>query len=68
MKTGERGMTTNLVPHHIFIRHEYEWQALREAAERLDKTGGRKSPSPHVLHGAKTGPQRQDGASSINIK
>ena len=25
-------MTINLVPRDIFIQHEYEWQAVREAA------------------------------------
>lgn len=55
-------MTTNLVPHHIFIRHEYEWQALREAAERLEKAEGRETPSRH-LHGGKVNPPRQDSVS-----
>ncbi|WP_454851677.1 hypothetical protein [Rhizobium binxianense] len=61
-------MTTNLVPHHIFIRHEYEWQALREAAERLEKADRRETTSQHFLHGGKIKPPRQDDTSAIRIK
>jgi len=38
-------MTINLVPRDIFIQHEYEWQAVREAAERRIDIGKREAPS-----------------------
>ncbi|MBB3658177.1 hypothetical protein FHX15_003419 [Rhizobium sp. BK650] len=38
-------MTTNLVPRDIFIQHEYEWQAVRDAAERRIEIGKREMPS-----------------------
>ncbi|MBB3464019.1 hypothetical protein [Rhizobium sp. BK377] len=38
-------MTINLVPRDIFIQHEYEWQAVREAAERRIDIGKRETPS-----------------------
>ncbi|MBB3595441.1 hypothetical protein FHX08_005853 [Rhizobium sp. BK529] len=41
-------MTINLVPRDIFIRHEYEWQAVRDAAERRIDIGKREMPSPPV--------------------
>jgi hypothetical protein len=44
-KTGEIRMTINLVPRDIFIQHEYEWQAVREAAERRIDIGKRETPS-----------------------
>jgi hypothetical protein len=37
-------MTINLVPRDIFIQHEYEWQAVREAAERRIDIGKRETP------------------------
>ena len=37
-------MTINLVPRDIFIQHEYEWQAVREAAERRTGIGKRETP------------------------
>lgn len=44
-KTGEIRMTINLVPRDIFIQHEYEWQAVREAAERRIDIGKGETPS-----------------------
>jgi len=38
-------MTINLVPRDIFIQHEYEWQAVRDAAERRIDIGKREMPS-----------------------
>jgi hypothetical protein len=38
-------MTINLVPRDIFIQHENEWQAVREAAERRIDVGKRQTPS-----------------------
>ncbi len=38
-------MTINLVPRDIFIQHEHEWQAVREAAERRIDIGRRETPS-----------------------
>lgn len=38
-------MTINLVPRDIFIQHEYEWQAVREAAERRIDIGKLETPS-----------------------
>jgi hypothetical protein len=40
-------MTTNFVPRDIFIRHEYEWQAVREAADgRIDLSDSERPFSP----------------------
>jgi hypothetical protein len=41
-------MTINLVPRDIFIQHEYEWQAVRDAAERRIGIGKRETPSMAV--------------------
>lgn len=41
-------MTINLVPRDIFIQHEYEWQAVRDAAERRIDVGKRERPSAPV--------------------
>ena len=38
-------MTINLVPRDIFIQHEYEWQVVRDAAERRIDIGKRERPS-----------------------
>lgn len=35
-------MTINFVPREIFIRHENEWQAIREAAD--ERIGKRQKP------------------------
>ncbi|TBY07093.1 hypothetical protein [Rhizobium laguerreae] len=34
-------MTINFVPREIFIRHENEWQAVREAADERINSGKR---------------------------
>ncbi|ARM89961.1 hypothetical protein RHEC894_CH03707 [Rhizobium sp. CIAT894] len=36
LKQGEEHMTVNFVPRDLFIQHENEWKALREAGERID--------------------------------
>ncbi|MFC5756185.1 hypothetical protein [Rhizobium sp. GCM10022189] len=38
-------MTINLVPRDIFVRHEHEWQAVRDAAERRIDVGKREKPT-----------------------
>ncbi|MBP2443738.1 hypothetical protein [Rhizobium leguminosarum] len=37
-------MTINFVPREIFIRHENEWQAVREAADERINIGRRQKP------------------------
>ncbi|MBA1344726.1 MULTISPECIES: hypothetical protein [Rhizobium] len=37
-------MTINFVPREIFIRHENEWQAIREAADERVDIGKRQKP------------------------
>ena len=37
-------MTINFVPREIFIRHENEWQAVREAADERINIGKRQKP------------------------
>jgi hypothetical protein len=37
-------MTINFVPREIFIRHENEWQAVREAADERINIGKRQEP------------------------
>ncbi|MBY5322082.1 MULTISPECIES: hypothetical protein [Rhizobium] len=37
-------MTINFVPREIFIRHENEWQAVREAADERIDIGKRQKP------------------------
>lgn len=37
-------MTINFVSREIFIRHEKEWQAIREAAEERIHIGKRQKP------------------------
>lgn len=44
LKQGEKHMTINFVPHEIFIRHEKEWQAIREAADERIQIGKRQKP------------------------
>ncbi|ANM12256.1 MULTISPECIES: hypothetical protein [Rhizobium] len=52
-------MTINFVPREIFIRHENEWQAAREAAdERIDIGKGQKPLAPSI--GAKASVGKSD--------
>lgn len=44
LKQGEKHMTMNFVPREIFIRHENEWQAVREAADERIDIGKRQKP------------------------
>ncbi|MBY3332344.1 hypothetical protein HFN98_17155 [Rhizobium laguerreae] len=37
-------MTINFVPREIFIRHENEWQAVREAADERINIGKHQKP------------------------
>lgn len=37
-------MTVNFVPRDIFIRHENEWKAVREAADERIDIGKRQRP------------------------
>ncbi len=37
-------MTTGFVPNDIFLKHENEWQALREAADDRIDVGKRETP------------------------
>ncbi|MCW1407931.1 hypothetical protein OLZ32_06610 [Rhizobium sp. 1AS11] len=41
-------MTINFVPREIFIRHENEWQAIREAADERIDIGKRQKPLSSV--------------------
>ncbi|EJZ18316.1 hypothetical protein [Rhizobium sp. Pop5] len=38
-------MTVNFVPRDIYIRHENEWQSVREAADEHIDIGKRPKPS-----------------------
>ena len=44
LKQGEKHMTMNFVPRDVFIRHESEWQAVREAADDRIDIGRREKP------------------------
>ncbi|NYJ12780.1 hypothetical protein GGI64_003854 [Rhizobium leguminosarum] len=44
LKQGEKNMTINFVPREIFIRHENEWQAVREVADERINIGKRQKP------------------------
>ncbi|AHG46864.1 hypothetical protein RLEG12_28075 [Rhizobium leguminosarum bv. trifolii CB782] len=48
-------MTINFVPREIFIRHENEWQALREAADERIDIGKRPKPLVSIGGTAPTG-------------
>ncbi|SCB59495.1 hypothetical protein GA0061105_107184 [Rhizobium aethiopicum] len=46
-------MTANFVPRDIFIRHENEWKAVREAAdERIDLGKHQKQLASSIIHPA----------------
>jgi len=44
LKQGKNHMTVNFVPRDVFIRHENEWQAVREAADERIDIGKREKP------------------------
>lgn len=44
LKQGEKHMTMNFVPRDVFIRHESEWQAVREAVDGRIDIGRREKP------------------------
>ncbi|NKL99856.1 hypothetical protein [Rhizobium leguminosarum] len=48
-------MTINFVPREIFIRHENEWQAIREAADERINIGKRQKPLSAIGGGASVG-------------
>ncbi|MBX4891603.1 hypothetical protein [Rhizobium bangladeshense] len=49
-------MTVNFVPRDIFIRHENEWKAIREAAdERIEIVRRQKQPTASMIHPASVG-------------
>jgi hypothetical protein len=47
-------MTRNLVPRHIFLQHETEWQAVRQAAERLKEATASEKPALQIVYGDKS--------------
>ncbi|TAU91653.1 hypothetical protein [Rhizobium leguminosarum] len=48
-------MTINFVPREIFIRHENEWQAVREAADERINIGKRQKPLSAICGTASVG-------------
>jgi hypothetical protein len=48
-QTGEERMKTNLVPHDIYLKHENEWQALREAANSRIDVRKREAMPLHIM-------------------
>ncbi|MBX4868729.1 hypothetical protein HJA87_18990 [Rhizobium bangladeshense] len=58
-------MTVNFVPRDIFIRHENEWKAVREAAdERIDIGRRQKQPTASMIRPASVGKGDASGARS----
>ncbi|MBY4610276.1 hypothetical protein K6M90_21760 [Rhizobium sp. 9T] len=45
-------MTINFVPRDIAIRHENEWQAIREAADERIDIGKRQTPLASSIQGS----------------
>ncbi|MBY5335128.1 hypothetical protein HFO99_14470 [Rhizobium leguminosarum] len=48
-------MTIKFVPREIFIRHENEWQAVREAADERINIGKRQKPLASISSTASVG-------------
>ncbi|RFB89183.1 hypothetical protein B5K08_19665 [Rhizobium leguminosarum bv. trifolii] len=58
-------MTINFVPREIFIRHENEWQAAREAAnERIDIGKDQEPRAPSIGAKASVGKNEPSAARS----
>lgn len=64
LKQGEKHMTINFVPREIFIRHENEWQAVREAADERIDIGKRQKPLSSVGGTASVGKDNPSAARS----
>jgi hypothetical protein len=64
MKTGEKRMTRNFVPRHVFLRHETEWQAVREAADRSDESEMPEKPAIHIAYSDKTNTAQRNPTSA----
>jgi hypothetical protein len=47
-------MKTNLVPHDIYLKHENEWQALREVANSRIDVRKREAMPLHIMLGSNT--------------
>ncbi|MBX5042374.1 hypothetical protein HJB51_04395 [Rhizobium lentis] len=58
-------MSVNFVPHDIFIRHENEWKAVREAADERIDIGKRQKPlTASIIHPASVGKSDPSAARS----
>jgi hypothetical protein len=64
LKQGEKHMTINFVPREIFIRHESEWQAVREAADERINIGERQKPLSSIGGPASVGKNDPSAARS----
>jgi hypothetical protein len=64
LKQGEKHMTINFVPREIFIRHENEWQAVREAADEHINIGKRQKPLASIGGTASVGKNDASAARS----
>lgn len=62
-KQGEKHMTMNFVPRDIVIRHENEWQAIREGADKRIEIGKRKQPIGSPISGAASAGKNEPSAS-----
>jgi hypothetical protein len=56
-------MTTDLVPQDIYLKHEYEWQALKEAFENGIHIHKRETASGIIAHGETSAPGDKDSSS-----
>ncbi|NEJ70483.1 hypothetical protein GR197_08015 [Rhizobium phaseoli] len=59
-------MTINFVPREIFIRHENEWQAVREAADERINIGKRQKLLAASIGG--TAPIEKNGPSAARCE
>jgi len=64
LKQDEKHMTINFVPREIFIRHENEWQAVREAADERVNIGKRQKPFSCIAGTASVGKNDPSAARS----
>ncbi|SCW73894.1 hypothetical protein SAMN02927900_04374 [Rhizobium mongolense subsp. loessense] len=55
-------MTTDLVPQDIYLKHENEWQALKEAAENGIDIQKRETASSTIAHGETGAPGDKDSS------
>lgn len=55
-------MTTDLVPQDIYLKHENEWQALKEASENGIDIQKRERASGIIAHGETSAPGDKDSS------